>query len=383
MANKFFINVASLVTALEMPLLSNLLTGASVQLQPTLDLTDFSSLLTLRDVSKASFSAGRYQGNAGQGVKDILISGARALPSTLKELNIRGGAMEGPFFSSLPSLLEKLELSSNDDKFTGSLPALPSTLTIIEIIGNGNKFEGAGPFAGVATSSLCPIVRVTGSSLRWSGSAFFPTSLHNNLKHYSVANEADSSVVTHTSALPSNLDTATNLITFNGINCKLTGTLPTSIASNVQVFKIGGRASIGTYNNGVTTNQAFPSFSACNSLKTLTISNIKGGPTAPRITSCASTAFTGCLFTSGTKIILSYNAMTSAVVNDILVAIDSANATSTVSGRVIDLRGNAKPTGLTSAATGAGNAAMTSLLAKNWSFLFNTTGQNNNFNWPA
>jgi hypothetical protein len=75
--------------------------------------------------------------------------------------------------------------------------------------------------------------------------------------------------------------------------------------------------------------------------------------------------------------------MTSAVVNDILVAIDSANATSTVSGRVIDLRGNAKPTGLTSAATGAGNAAMTSLLAKNWSFLYNTTGQNNNFNWPA
>ena len=138
------------------------------------------------------------------------------------------------------------------------------------------------------------------------------------------------------------------------------------------------------------TAQAFPSFSACTGLNTLTITNLKSSTTS-RITSCASTVFTNCAFTTNANVNLSFNAFTSGVTNDVLVALNAANTNAATSGRVINLQGNRPPTGMTATKTktqiaagqSTGNTSLDSLITKDWTIQYFTDAAQAIYNWPS
>ncbi len=138
------------------------------------------------------------------------------------------------------------------------------------------------------------------------------------------------------------------------------------------------------------TAQAFPSFSACNGLNTLTMTNLKSSTTS-RITSCASTVFTNCAFTTDANVNLSFNAFTSNMTNDVLVALNAANTNASTSGRVINLQGNRPPTGMTATKTktqiaagqSTGNTSLDGLITKDWTIQYFTDASQAIYNWPS
>jgi hypothetical protein len=120
------------------------------------------------------------------------------------------------------------------------------------------------------------------------------------------------------------------------------------------------------------------------------MTNLKSSTTS-RITSCASTVFTNCAFSTDANINLGYNAFSAFVTNAVLVALNAANTNAATSGRVINLQGNRPPTGMTATKTktqitagqSTGNTSLDGLITKDWSITYNTTGNQAIFNWPS
>ena len=214
--------------------------------------------------------------------------------------------------------------------------------------------------------------------------------------NFIVTNESNNQLSSHESALPNNLDGSIKLRRFNVMNCKLKGALPTQgtderITPSMQDFKIGGKANNGQYHSGLNNSQKFPNFKDCRNLNKLNIINLKAGANGPKITSCTTTVFENCVFGTNTTLKLDYNAFTANTVNQILKAVDNADTFLASTGRTLSLKGNYPPFGMTATKTKAeieagqttGNDALDSLITKDWNVLYNTSGQNSNFNWPT
>lgn len=354
------------------------LPNASVPLGGSLKMTGFSNIRIIKDMNSNAI-------RDVEGYPFPLLTNfemINASYATIGNAKLAGNK----YIGSLPSSLVSFKVHSNDTTISGSIDTtFPNSLKHFVLIGNSNTVTGSVP---TTLSANVDTVQIRGNGNAFSGSGFLPTTIPSGVFNYIVANEGGN-MGTHTSALPTNLNSNSNLLNrFNAIGCKLTGDLPTSIGSAMTQFKIGGRSNDGQYHNGLTGSQAFPSFSACTGLKNLTMTNLKSSTTS-RISSCASTVFANCAFSTDANINLGYNAFSTFVMNDVLVALNAASAIG--SGRVINLQGNRPPWGMTATKTktqitagqSTGNTSLDGLITKDWSITYNTTGNQAIYNWPS
>ena len=304
------------------------------------------------------------------------------------------------YIANWPPYIIDFTIHSNDSKITGEMDqTFPNGFRYLTIIGNNNEITGNFPNS---LPSSFDTVQIRGNKLNFSGNNFLPATINYGMYNFIVTNESNNQLSSHESALPNNLDGSIKLRRFNVMNCKLKGALPTQnqgaasqnderITPSMQDFKIGGKANNGQYHSGLNNNQKFPNFKHCRSLNKLNIINLKAGANGPKITSCTTTVFENCRFFTNATLKLDYNAFTANTVNQILKAVDNADTVTVSTGRTLSLKGNYPPFGMTATKTKAeieagettGNDALDSLILKNWNVLYNTSGQNANFNWPT
>lgn len=355
------------------------LPNASVPLGGSLKMTGFSNIRIIKDMNSNAI-------RDVEGYPFSLLTNFEMIQSDGSKGNAKLSGNK--YINSFPSSLVSFKVYSDATNITGTMDtSYPTSLRHFVLVGFNNAITGPVPNT---LSSNVDTINISGKFHNFSGSNFIPSTIPSGVFNY-IVTDSGNNVGTHTSALPTNLNSnSNNLNRFNVMGCKLTGDLPTSIGSAMKTFKIGGRSNDGQYHSGLTAGQAFPSFSACTGLNTLTMANLKSSTTS-RITSCASTVFTNCAFTTDANVNLSFNAFSSAVTNSVLAALDAANTTTSTSGRVINLQGNRPPTGMTATKTktqiaagqSTGNTSLDSLITKDWTIQYFTDANQAIYNWPS
>lgn len=222
-----------------------------------------------------------------------------------------------PSNKTLPNNLRDVDINGNNNTITGALPTnIPTAMYDFKIIGNNNLITGQPP--ALPNTFTLQNYRVFGANCAFDGTDFIKEPSP-GLRWYQVANESGN-VGTHEGEVPQ-FNNSSNLVVFNFLGCKLTGTQGPLFTQNMhttcpqlKIFKIGGRGTFSPNYHGSLGTVSVPRFGEF--METLVMTNLRNGNGSPLIT-----GFTNdCFDDSGNWSIidLRYNNMSTATI-DILI----------------------------------------------------------------